>query len=187
MILDAITPKQPRLLVADLDGTLLHDAEVFEDRFITQRSIDTINRAHDAGMQFAIATARPVSTGLQFAEKLPVDAVIYLNGALIDFDPTHSDFDLLTSGATPADENHLIKIGFSSRRALRSLSVPARSHARPEARHRDERRALHQLRCARVLENSGLPIHRTSTTCPKAWRTKSPSSPNLNSGTSCVR
>lgn len=37
MILDAITPKQPRLLVADLDGTLLHDAEVFEDRFITQR------------------------------------------------------------------------------------------------------------------------------------------------------
>ena len=82
MILDAITPKQPRLLVADLDGTLLHDAEVFEDRFITQRSIDTINRAHDAGMQFAIATARPVSTGLQFAEKLPVDAVIYLNGAL---------------------------------------------------------------------------------------------------------
>ena len=74
MILDAITPKQPRLLVADLDGTLLHDAEVFEDRFITQRSIDTINRAHDAGMQFAIATARPVSTGLQFAEKLPVDA-----------------------------------------------------------------------------------------------------------------
>ena len=92
MILDAITPKQPRLLVADLDGTLLHDAEVFEDRFITQRSIDTINRAHDAGMQFAIATARPVSTGLQFA-------------------------DLLTSGATPADENHLIKIGFSSRRA----------------------------------------------------------------------
>ena len=83
MILDAITPKQPRLLVADLDGTLLHDAEVFEDRFITQRSIDTINRAHDAGMQFAIATARPVSTGLQFAEKLPVDAVIYLNGALL--------------------------------------------------------------------------------------------------------
>ena len=27
MILDAITPKQPRLLVADLDGTLLHEDE----------------------------------------------------------------------------------------------------------------------------------------------------------------
>ena len=63
------TTTRPELLVADLDGTLLHDAEVFEDRFITQRSIDTIARAHDAGMKFAIATARPVSTGLQFAEK----------------------------------------------------------------------------------------------------------------------
>ena len=45
MILDAITPKQPRLLVADLDGTLLHDAEVFEDRFITQRSISSIEES----------------------------------------------------------------------------------------------------------------------------------------------
>lgn len=39
MILDAITPKQPRLLVADLDGTLLHDAEVFEDRFMMPRKL----------------------------------------------------------------------------------------------------------------------------------------------------
>lgn len=38
------TTTRPELLVADLDGTLLHDAEVFEDRFITQRSIDTIAR-----------------------------------------------------------------------------------------------------------------------------------------------
>jgi Cof subfamily protein (haloacid dehalogenase superfamily) len=106
----------PKLLVADLDGTLLHDAEAFEDRFITQRSIDTIARAHDAGCMFAIATARPVSTGLQFVERLPVDAVIYLNGALIDFDPINSDFELLTSNAATADR-HLIKIGFSSRRA----------------------------------------------------------------------
>ena len=111
------TTTRPELLVADLDGTLLHDAEVFEDRFITQRSIDTIARAHDAGMKFAIATARPVSTGLQFAEKLPVDAVIYLNGALIDFDPANSDFDMLTSDSSQQSENHLIKIGFSSQRA----------------------------------------------------------------------
>lgn len=111
------TTTRPELLVADLDGTLLHDAEVFEDRFITQRSIDTIARAHDAGMKFAIATARPVSTGLQFAEKLPVNAVIYLNGALIDFDPANSDFDMLTSDSSQQSENHLIKIGFSSQRA----------------------------------------------------------------------
>lgn len=107
---------QPKLLVADLDGTLLYDADVFEDRGITQRSIDAITRAHDAGYRFAIATARPVSTGLRFVEQLPADAVVYLNGALIDFDPARSDYDLLTSGRIPAD-NHVAKIGFPSGRA----------------------------------------------------------------------
>ena len=73
-----------RLVVADLDGTLLHGADTFEGRFITQRSVETIERLHDAGYLFAIATARPVSTGLAFAERLPADVVVYLNGALID-------------------------------------------------------------------------------------------------------
>ena len=71
---------------------------------------------HDAGYRFAIATARPVSTGLAFADKLPADAVIYLNGALIDFRPAESDYALLT-GERPAAEGHLLKIGFSSSRA----------------------------------------------------------------------
>lgn len=106
----------PRLIVADLDGTLLHDGATFEERFITQRSIDTVRRMHDAGYRFAIATARPVSTGLAFADKLPADAVIYLNGALIDFRPAESDYALLT-GERPAAEGHLLKIGFSSSRA----------------------------------------------------------------------
>ncbi|PJM80186.1 HAD family hydrolase [Bifidobacterium scaligerum] len=113
---DPLANTLPPLIVADLDGTLLHDAEVFEDRDISERSIRAIERAHDAGSRFVIATARPVSTGLRFAEQLPVDAVIYLNGALIDFDPAHSNFDTLTSGAVPNDGS-LIKIGFPSRRA----------------------------------------------------------------------
>ena len=50
------------MVVADLDGTLLHDGETFEDRFLTQRSIDSINRMHDAGIKFVVETARPVST-----------------------------------------------------------------------------------------------------------------------------
>ncbi|MBT1164402.1 HAD family hydrolase [Bifidobacterium felsineum] len=111
-----LSTSRPKLLVADLDGTLLHDAEVFENRSITQRSIDVIERAHDAGYQFAIATARPVSTGLKFAQMLPVDAVIYLNGALIDFDPSHSDFESLTS-ASAEDNPNLVKIGFPAQRA----------------------------------------------------------------------
>ncbi|KAA8826182.1 HAD family hydrolase [Bifidobacterium reuteri] len=107
---------KPKLLVADLDGTLLHDAAVFEDRSITQRSIEAINRAHDAGYLFAIATARPVSTGLRFAQMLPADAVVYLNGALIDFAPGQSDFASLTSPAAD-DDPDLVKIGFPSERA----------------------------------------------------------------------
>lgn len=75
------------MVVADLDGTLLHDGETFEDRFLTQRSIDSINRMHDAGIKFVVETARPVSTGYSFVQKLPVDAVAYLNGALLDFNP----------------------------------------------------------------------------------------------------
>ena len=50
------------MVVADLDGTLLHDGETFEERFLTQRSIDSINRLHDAGVTFVVETARPVST-----------------------------------------------------------------------------------------------------------------------------
>ncbi|MBW3082702.1 HAD family hydrolase [Bifidobacterium phasiani] len=107
---------EPRLIVADLDGTLLHDADVFEDRYITRRSIDAIDRMHDLGYRFAIATARPVSTGYEFVRRLPVDACVYLNGALIDFDPAASDYDMLTAGALPED-GHLCKVGFSSQRA----------------------------------------------------------------------
>lgn len=104
------------MVVADLDGTLLHDGETFEDRFLTQRSIDSINRMHDAGIKFVVETARPVSTGYSFVQKLPVDAVAYLNGALLDFDPVASDYDMLTSPDLP-DDGHLRKIGFSSKRA----------------------------------------------------------------------
>lgn len=56
------------MVVADLDGTLLHDGETFEDRFLTQRSIDSINRMHDAGIKFVVETARPVSTGYSFVQ-----------------------------------------------------------------------------------------------------------------------
>ena len=104
------------MVVADLDGTLLHDGATFEDRFLTQRSIDCINRMHDTGVKFVVETARPVSTGFSFVEKLPVDAVAYLNGALLDFNPAASDYDMLTSPNLPED-GHLKKIGFSSQRA----------------------------------------------------------------------
>lgn len=106
-----------RMIVADLDGTLLHDGDTFERRFITERTIRTIIRMHDdLGVKFAIATARPVSTAMRFVSRLPVDACVYLNGALVDFDPARSNERMLTSGQMPND-GHLMKIGFPSRRA----------------------------------------------------------------------
>ena len=42
--------QETTMVVADLDGTLLHDGETFEERFLTQRSIDVINRMHDNGV-----------------------------------------------------------------------------------------------------------------------------------------
>ncbi|WP_101616727.1 HAD family hydrolase [Bifidobacterium margollesii] len=104
------------LVVVDLDGTLLHDGETFEQRYLTQYSIDAANRLRDAGVRFAVSTARPVSTAKPLIDRLPVDACVYLNGALIDFAPRKSDYALLTSGRVP-DDGHLLRIGFSSQRA----------------------------------------------------------------------
>ena len=112
------------MVVADLDGTLLHDGKTFEDRFLTQRSIDSINRMHDAGIKFVVETARPVSTGYSFVQKLPVDAVAYLNGALLDFNPVSSDYDMLTS-PTLRRRSILAEDRILFEKGLRGLQVPA--------------------------------------------------------------
>ena len=103
------------MVVADLDGTLLHDGETFEERFLTQHSIDVINRIHDNGVTFVVETARPVSTGFSFVEKLPVDAVAYLNGALIDFNAHFAD----AAGRRPSQENRILLTA-----SMRSLQEP---------------------------------------------------------------
>ena len=36
--------QEATMVIADLDGTLLHDGETFEERFLTQYSVDVINR-----------------------------------------------------------------------------------------------------------------------------------------------
>ena len=101
--------QETTMVVADLDGTLLHDGETFEERFLTQRSIDVINRMHDNGVTFVVETARPVSTGFSFVEKLPVDAVAYLNGALIDFNPASSNSHFAdAAGRRPSQENRIL-------------------------------------------------------------------------------
>ncbi|WP_314685906.1 HAD hydrolase family protein [uncultured Bifidobacterium sp.] len=105
----------PLLVMADLDGTLLHDAPTFEERFLTPRTIEAVRALRDAGALFGVSTARPVSTGLPLVDMLHPDVCVYLNGALIDLDPQSSDFGLLTSGSLP-DDGHVLSVGFPSAR-----------------------------------------------------------------------
>ena len=90
---------------------------------------------HDAGIKFVVETARPVSTGYSFVQKLPVDAVAYLNGALLDFNPVSSDsrYAHLTDtaeGRTSAEDRILFEKG------LRGLQVPAGGTAWHGSGHR---------------------------------------------------
>lgn len=103
-------------VIADLDGTLLHDAERFEDRALSARTIETVHAVRSRGIPVVVATARPVSTGLSIVQALHADACIYLNGALIDFDPSQSDYASLT-GHKPSSPGSLVKNGFDSQRA----------------------------------------------------------------------
>lgn len=108
---DTAATRRAAMVIADLDGTLLHDGATFEQRALSQRTIDAVGRLRERGIPFAIATARPVSTGLDMVRALKADACVYLNGALIDFMPARTDFAMLT-GAAPAPRGSVVKIGF---------------------------------------------------------------------------
>ena len=43
-----------RLLIADIDGTL-----VTQEKVLTRRSIEAVKRLHNAGVAFAITSGRP--------------------------------------------------------------------------------------------------------------------------------
>lgn len=60
-----------RLIVTDLDDTLLHD-----DHTISQRSLDTIRRAMDRGIAVAIATGRMVPSALPYARQLGLKGLL---------------------------------------------------------------------------------------------------------------
>ena len=90
---------------------------------------------HDAGIKFVVETARPVSTGYSFVQKLPVDAVAYLNGALLDFNPRlvrlrYAHLTDTAEGRTSAEDRILFEEG------MRGLQVPAGGTAWHGSGHR---------------------------------------------------
>ena len=49
-------PKNIRLLISDVDGTL-----VTPDKLVTERTCKVVGRLHDAGIEFAITSCAPHS------------------------------------------------------------------------------------------------------------------------------
>lgn len=67
-----------KMIVTDLDGTLLHNDETLSDE-----SIDVIKRFQNKGIRFVIATSRSLSSAMKFAKLLNPDAIIASGGAQV--------------------------------------------------------------------------------------------------------
>ncbi|WP_250309492.1 HAD-IIB family hydrolase [Gardnerella sp. Marseille-Q2328] len=113
----------PSLVIADLDGTMLHDSETFEGRYLSCETVRAAERLRNKGIPLAIITARPVGSAFDFIHDLKAQVCAYLNGALIDFDSAHSTVSELTSQRSI---DTLTRFGFDSDHAsdvcLRLLS-----------------------------------------------------------------
>ncbi len=104
----------PSLVIADLDGTMLHDADTFEGRYLSSETVQAAERLRESGIPLAIITARPVGSAFDFVHDLKAQVCAYLNGALIDFDCAHSTVSELTS---QRNIDTLTRFGFDSQHA----------------------------------------------------------------------
>ena len=104
----------PSIIIADLDGTMLHDANAFESRYLSQETVSASKRLSECGIPLAIITARPVGSAFDFIHDLNAQVCAYLNGALIDFDCAHSTIGELTSQRSL---DTLTRFGFDSQHA----------------------------------------------------------------------
>ena len=70
--------KNIKMLVTDLDNTLLRT-----DKTISDYTAGILNKCRQNGIKVVFATARPKRVTIQYLEKIPADAVILHNGAVI--------------------------------------------------------------------------------------------------------
>jgi Cof subfamily protein (haloacid dehalogenase superfamily) len=93
------TPNQRtriRLLVADIDGTL-----VTKEKLLTQRSVEAINRMDKAGILFGVTTGRPPVGAKMLVEPLPsLKFIAGFNGGVI----VRRDFSIYKEQLLPAAE-----------------------------------------------------------------------------------
>ena len=67
-----------RMIVTDLDGTFLRD-----DKTASEYTLDVIKRARERGVIFAVATARPIRSVVEWLPFIEFDVGIFHNGAVI--------------------------------------------------------------------------------------------------------
>ena len=86
-------------LALDLDGTLLKD-----DKTISERNLQAITKAQQAGHKVVISTGRPYRASLQYYQQLNLQtAIVNFNGAFVhhpfdkSFQTMHSPLDLKTA------------------------------------------------------------------------------------------
>ena len=68
-----------RMVVTDLDGTLLKD-----DKTISAYTESVIARLRASGVRFALATARPIRSVRGFLPRFDFDGAVYHNGAVVE-------------------------------------------------------------------------------------------------------
>ena len=68
----------PRLIISDLDGTLLN-----ADREVSDRSAAVLQRATEAGARVVIATGRPLRFVRHLRDRIHSSIVLCANGALV--------------------------------------------------------------------------------------------------------
>lgn len=71
-------PQRPKLLLFDLDGTLLDD-----DKNISPRNLAAIRRCRDEGIVIGVATARSEATSARYVSRFAPEVLISNSGGLV--------------------------------------------------------------------------------------------------------
>jgi len=88
-----------KMIVTDLDRTLLR-----YDKTISQYSVDVLNKCRDKGIKLVFATARPKRTVDHFCLDVPIDGLIFHNGAVVCVGENR----LASFGINPESRDHIL-------------------------------------------------------------------------------
>lgn len=111
-----------KLIATDLDGTLMYTDHLT----VTRRTVDTLKKAHDKGVRFAIATGRPLGLTDDVISRIPfTDYIIYSNGACV-YD--RNEDKIIYSDLIPNNQARELISYFLENNVFFEIYVDGRSH-----------------------------------------------------------